>query len=368
MINNPKLRSKLKLYLICANIVLGVILLSMLIYWFAFAKPEQLHKAESLKHYYSFSMENLPSEISNEIKPNYMAPVKAENSIIENKAEEQHVEHDSTTNHDVDAKHISEINQAEKLDKLLDQSEQILMKSDHLLSENHKIQNQEQKFTGKPKIAILVTNLGLSRRLTELAMTLPTECGLGFLPYTQSLKPLLNKAQIKGHEIYLYLPLQTENISDNPGKYALMNNLAPEENGARLNAILNSHRSYNGVYSSYKEVFTENIQVSEMVFDQINDKGLLFILGKPISPNLQSSMARYNNIMSASIILDINPDREAITKQLNELAKLAKKNGSALGYAQGFSLTIEIVREWLKNLDNNELELVPISYLLKENK
>ncbi|RTK93419.1 MAG: divergent polysaccharide deacetylase family protein [Rickettsiales bacterium] len=358
MIKNPKLRSRIKLFLICANIALGIILVSMLIYWFAFAKPLQLHKAEQLKHYYSFSMKNLPSIINHEISPDYMAPPPI---VATDKAKE----HDEENN--PIAAQAPVIDQAAKIDKLLDQTEQMLMQSDHLLSNDNKIEmKHEHKKIGKPKISIIVTNLGLSRRLTELAMTLPHQCGLGFLPYTQSLKPLLNKAQIKGHEIYLYLPMQTDNVSDNPGKYALLNSLAPEENAARLSAILNSHRSYSGIYSSYKEIFTENTQVSEMVFDQINDKGLIFILGKKISPNLQNNITRYNNIMPVSIILDQDLDKEIIIKQLENLVLAAKKNGTALGYAQGFSLTIEVVRDWLENLKKYEIELVPVSDLLKE--
>lgn len=346
MIKNTKLRSRIKLCLICTNIVLGITVIAMLIYWFAFVKPLQLHKAEQLKHYYSFSMKNLPSIIDHEITPDYMA-----SPTIVAKIDEQ----------------VPVIDQVAKIDKLLDETEQMLMQSDHLLSNDNKIAiKNEHKRTGKPKISILVTNLGLSRRLTELAMTLPPQCGLGFLPYTQSLKPLLNKAQIKGHEIYLYLPMQTENMSDNPGRYALLNSLAPEENAARLSAILNSHRNYSGVYSSYKEIFTKNTQISEMIFDQINDKGLIFILGKKISPDLQNNITRYNNIMPVSIILDQELDKAIIIKQLENLVVAAKQNGTALGYAQGFSLTIEVVRDWLQHLEKHSIELVPLSELLKE--
>ena len=100
-------------------------------------------------------------------------------------------------------------------------------------------------------------------------MTLPRDCALGFLPYTKSLKPLLHRAQGNGHEIYLYLPLQTSKSHDNPGRYALMGNLAQEENSTRLNVVLNSHARYDGVYSSYKEVFTDNARVSDVVFDHL---------------------------------------------------------------------------------------------------
>ena len=48
-----------------------------------------------------------------------------------------------------------------------------------------------------------------------------------------------------------------------------MGNLAQEENSTRLNVVLNSHARYDGVYSSYKEVFTDNARVSDVVFDHL---------------------------------------------------------------------------------------------------
>jgi uncharacterized protein len=225
---------------------------------------------------------------------------------------------------------------------------------------------QKRQYTGQPKISVIVTNLGLNRRSTELALTLPKECGLGFLPYTKSLKPLLHRAQGNGHEIYLYLPLQTSKSYDNPGRYALMSNLAQEENSLRLNVILNSHARYDGVYSSYKEVFTDNEKASDMVLDHLDDKNLIFILGKGLRHPAPKHIKSHNNILPTNIIIDEEPDSESISNQLAELIKVAEEDGIALGYAQGFTLTIEMIRKWAPTLKQKGIKLVPVSDLLKE--
>lgn len=205
-------------------------------------------------------MSNLPKSSKTELEADYVGNLK---DAVADTYEEAA---------DID-KELANIESENKTDNLIKQTEKIL--GDEIQNTNYTNTDQDvkvgKKYSGKPKIGILVTNLGLNRRATELALTLPVQCGLGFLPYTNSLKPLLHKAQAKGHEVYLYLPLQTKS-NDNPGKHALMTNLASEENALRLNMILNSHARYDGVYSSYKEIFTDNIHASELVFDQLDDK------------------------------------------------------------------------------------------------
>ena len=270
MIKDVKLRAKVKRYLIGANIALGFILFSLIVYWLASIRPGQIEKAEKLGQYRAFAMDDLPFN-TGEIEPDYIG---FHRDVADTTEEIDIVERELAT---IDADSTSSNHQEEdfsnKTGKLIEKTNKILAQQNKALIEEPK--KQQRQYKGKPKVSIIVTNLGLNRRSTELSMTLPKQCALGFLPYTKSLKPLLHKAQSKGHEIYLYLPLQTSKSFDNPGRYALMGNLAPEENAVRLNVILNSHARYDGLYSSYKEVFTENVQASEMVFDHLDDKNLI---------------------------------------------------------------------------------------------
>lgn len=349
MIKDSKLKAKVKLYLLGGNIALGAILLSLVIYWLVSARPSQITKATQFGQYRTYSMVSLPF-FTNEIEADYVGLQKQVAATLEEANE-------------VDLELVKQVS-------LIEETEQILAKSDELLTSkntNKELSIKKKRvYSGKPKISIVVTNLGLNRRSTELALTLPTQCGLGFLPYMQSLKPLLNKAQNKGHEVYLYLPLQTSKALDNPRKYALMNNLALEENEVRLNVILNSQARYDGVYSSYKEVFADDMNASSMIFDQLDDKNLIFILGKGLAKGVPGHISSHNNVIPTNIIIDEEPDKDSIRSQLEELIRVAESNGIALGYAQGFTLTIEMIRDWIPTLNKKGVQLVPVSELLKE--
>ena len=370
MFKDLKVRARIKQYLIFFNIGLSVVLSILLISWFSYVRPNQINKAIVQNQYGYYDIRNLPNK-SGEVEVDYFGKSKIADS-------EGKIDTTDSVSSSESTKPDSLLSQEE----LLDRSAALLEKTNKLLVANQVKQEESLgeggealslkgdiiKSDGKPKIALIVTNLGLNRRSTELALTLPAECALGFLPYTKTLKPLLNKAHSKGHEIYLYLPLQTGKSSDNPGKYALTTALAPEEIALRLNIILNSHAKYDGVYSNYKEVFTDNIKASSSVFDQIADKNLIFIMGKGRTDKVARHFKAHDNIIPSSLVLDEEADKKSIKIKLEALAKLAEKNGVAVGYSQGVILTIEMIREWLPSLQKRGILIVPVSSLIKEQK
>lgn len=371
MFKDLKVRVRLKQYLIFSNIGLGVALSILLVSWLAYVRPSQINTAIAQNQYGYYNIKNLPNK-SGEIETDYFG--KSKIAELEEKID--------VADSGADDSELGKSDSLLSSEELLDKSTELLEKTNKFLGAAQNNQDESSvgeggesvslksniKSDGKPKIALLITNLGLNRRSTELALTLPNQCALGFLPYTKTLKPLLNKAQSSGHEIYLYLPLQTSKSSDNPGKYALTTNLAPEEVAVRLSIILNSHAKYDGVYSSFREVFTDNIQASSSVFEQIADKHLIFIMGRGRADKVVKHFKMHNNIIPANIVLDEEADRKSIKIKLEALAKLAEKNGVALGYSQGFTLTIEMIREWLPSLQKRGILIVPISALSKDQK
>ncbi|HET6519758.1 MAG TPA: divergent polysaccharide deacetylase family protein, partial [Geminicoccaceae bacterium] len=61
---------------------------------------------------------------------------------------------------------------------------------------------------GRPRVALLVTGLGLWSAATEVALNLPPAVSLAFSPYTPDLPGLLKRARGAGHEVLLVLPME----------------------------------------------------------------------------------------------------------------------------------------------------------------
>ena len=73
-------------------------------------------------------------------------------------------------------------------------------------------------------------------------------------------------------------------------------------------------------------------------------------------------------IIPADLVLDEEADKKAINAKMEELVKLAETNGLAVGYSQGFTLTIEIIRDWLPIIKKRGIIVTPISTILEGHK
>jgi hypothetical protein len=115
----------------------------------------------------------------------------------------------------------------------------------------------------RPRIAVIITGLGLKRDVTESAIDdLPGVVSLAFSVYGRNLKALAASARKAGHEVLVTLPLETaEDSGHDPGPRALAASLSTGKNRDRLHWITNQGRSIwswakrvNGAYLSLTDV------------------------------------------------------------------------------------------------------------------
>jgi polysaccharide deacetylase 2 family uncharacterized protein YibQ len=308
MITDRTVRQKLKNWLLISVAVLGFILVALWLYGVIFIKDKKVERAAKLGQYYEFNSENLPSGINT--APN-----------IGNSAPNSEGVNNAPANLQDDT----------------------------------------------PKITILLTNLGLNKNSTELALSLPKEISLGFLPYTTSLKPLIEQAQELGHEIFLYLPFETQRYPmDSPGHMPLLLSNSDAENVNRLDTLLKPFHGYAGVYGSYKEVFTSNSDKSFPIIDELKRRNLKLFIGR-VNKDTIPRGEQYMNFVSADIVLDREPNIASIKDNLDKLVKLAETNKYAVAYAEGYPVTIYTLKAWLPILEKRGIRLVPASHMMENN-
>ena len=304
-------RQKLKNILIVSSIILAALFLILFLYGLISIRPQNISKASQLGQYYEFNSTSLPSE---------------GNAVMQQVVGSHHVASDEKVK---DSQAIGSVEEAMKPTTNI-----------------------------KPRIAILVTNLGLNPLSTELALSLPKEVSLGFLPYTTSLKPFLTKAHENGHEIFMYLPFETNRYpDDSPGQMPLLLSLGDEENIRRMNSLLNSFDGYVGVYGAPNEVFTSNHNKVGVILGDISSKKLKLFT----SNDFVSKGEAVNLVISSTIIIDNEPNIPAIKKQLDSLVELAKSGKRAVGYAGSYPVTIYTLKAWLPTLESMGIEIVPVT-------
>lgn len=387
IIRDEKTREKIKNHLVTLSVSLASLLVILLFYWAAFIRLDQIQQAMMIGHYKLYSMHRLPDR-DDKIDAKYheqgvdvlaqglMQDLSSKNNLLADKLSKGK----KPNNNNLEKQQITEEDNADMVLATTDAHEDIsdVDKQDKETVSGNDIANgmvkpnivQNKKYhvpkDTKPRIAIIVTGLGLNKKNTELALTLPKECALGFFPYTKILKSNIEAAQKNGHEIFIYLPMQTAKSYDDPGKHALKIDSSDEENQLRINIILNAQNDYDGLYSSHKEACTKNRAVADLIFKNLDKKNLIFISGKNFGSNMPKHLLNKKRLVVTDLILDEDPDKESIKEKLNELIKIAQEENVAVAYAQGYPLTTEIIKDWLPKLKKHGIQLVPVSDIFKE--
>jgi len=222
----------------------------------------------------------------------------------------------------------------------------------------------------KPIISIVINGLGMSSKSTEQALnTLPPEVTLAFLPYATSVRDLIAKARLKGHEVMLALPMEPLRYpQQDPGPYTLLSTLSTEENVRRLQWLLEQGKEYVGVTNLMGSKLLSEESALKPLFNILKARGLIFLENHSLSSSKASQVAaalKDDLYLNATISLDTEASRLAIGQQLERLEQTAKVHGYAIGVGVGYEVTLKQIKEWAQTLKGKGITLVPITVSLR---
>ncbi len=224
---------------------------------------------------------------------------------------------------------------------------------------------------GRPKIALMIGGMGLSKTATELAIKrLPPEVTLSFAPYPDELQLYVNQARAAGHEIMLQLPMEPFDYPQNdPGHHTLLTSQPVRKNLDDLDWLLSRVTGYAGVSNYLGAKFTSTPESLKPVIETVEKYGLFFIDDGSSQRSVAAAVARdvAVDFALADRTIDVRPSRTGIEIKLLELEEVARANGVALGVgALPYPVTINTVVEWAATLEEKGLVLAPVSAIIAE--
>lgn len=222
--------------------------------------------------------------------------------------------------------------------------------------------------TGKARIAIVVSGLGLNQQGTlEAIDKLPEEVTLSFAPYGKTLDRTVSVARAEGHEVFLEVPLEPFDYPDNdPGPDTLLTGQAPRDNLQKLFHVMSSFSGYAGIINNMGARFTSSGADFGPVMEELGARGLGYIDDGSSNRSLAPQLAEANRVPFARVdaMIDANPARDPIMKALAELEKKAAQSGSAIGIVSALPVSIDAVTDWAAKLADKDIEIVPASALM----
>lgn len=220
------------------------------------------------------------------------------------------------------------------------------------------------------RIAIVVGGLGLSQTGTQRAIKeLPEEVTLAFASSGNSLQRWMQEARRGGHEILLQVPFEPFDYPDNnPGPETLLIKQSAEKNLVNLHKAMGKITNYTGIMNYLGGRYLANSDALDPVMRDIAGRGLLFLDDGSSAQSLTGTFAKTMDIPHAfaDIQLDGQLQTAAILGKLDELERIARKNGSAIGAASAFDESIVAIRQWVQKAGQRGIEIVGVSALVAD--
>ncbi|MCW8914850.1 MAG: divergent polysaccharide deacetylase family protein, partial [Magnetovibrio sp.] len=220
--------------------------------------------------------------------------------------------------------------------------------------------------SGNPKVALVITGLGMSRAATEAAITtMPPDVTMALSVYARGLDFWGKQARLTGHELLLEVPSESADFPfSDPGPNALQSLAPPEKNIEQLEWMLSRTTGYYGVLTTYGSKFLSVEEQVKAVMAAIKKRGLMYVdggaqdsLGTRVAYNAKTNWA------TVEMTLDSVPGRVALDAKLLEFEEMARKRAVAVARVSATPLTLERLSVWLRSLKEKNLKLVPLSSL-----
>jgi len=222
-----------------------------------------------------------------------------------------------------------------------------------------------EQTAARPRIALLISGLGLSKRATDAAISiLPPQISLAFSPYGHNLQARVDAARKAGHEVLLLAPMEPENYPKNdPGPQTLLTTLPMADNLDRLHWVMSRFAGYVGLVNDMGSRYTASAEAMTPVLEDLKTRGLLFMDARSSQYSVAAKLARDLRVPRVlnNRFLDSERTEENIRKQLEDLENVAKTYGAAAGIGSPYPLTLRLVTEWAATLPERGFDLAPIT-------
>ncbi|MCK5542967.1 MAG: divergent polysaccharide deacetylase family protein [Desulfobacterales bacterium] len=221
------------------------------------------------------------------------------------------------------------------------------------------------KKNGLPLVAIIIDDIGYSRRNTRTIALLDKNITFAVLPFSPHGTEMAAELHNNEHQIMLHLPMEpVEYPSVDSGPGSLLADMTPDQLILQLRKNLDAIPYIVGVNNHMGSKLTSMSSKMNQIFSILKQRDLFFIDSITTGRTKCASAAALLNVSfgQRDIFIDNIQDSEYIMGQIKQLIEKAQKNGSAIGIAHPYGATAETLKKnmpWIKK----KVQLVPASVL-----
>ena len=227
---------------------------------------------------------------------------------------------------------------------------------------------------GYSYVAIVLDDIGVVPDRSRMAVeNLPAEISLAFLPYGSATSKLVPEAYARGHEVIVHMPMEphrhTNGYQADPGPDALFTHLSADDIRQRTQKNIDSMKQYAvGVNNHMGSAFTAWEEGMRTVLDVVAQEELFFMdsLTSPNSVVKQAASEFKMPLLVRHVFLDHVKNEQEILNYLDKTVRVAKARGKAIAIGHPHAETLSALDKWLPTLEENKIQLIPITAMIDE--
>jgi polysaccharide deacetylase 2 family uncharacterized protein YibQ len=217
-------------------------------------------------------------------------------------------------------------------------------------------------------IAIVIDDLGQDLKPARELGALPANITFAVMPGLPQSRKVAELARQTNREVLLHLPMEHRGRNGRPAPGTLRSDMTPLDFLNVLTDDLASVPGAVGVNNHEGSLLTENKEAMKFLMAELKARDLLFLDSVTTARSLGFATAKEFGLRTTrrDVFLDnesTNP--ESIRRQFDELARIAREHGRAVGIGHPHPATISELKQWLAGPGRQGIEIVPLSRVVQ---
>jgi polysaccharide deacetylase 2 family uncharacterized protein YibQ len=222
----------------------------------------------------------------------------------------------------------------------------------------------------RPRIAIIIDDLGLDKRVAEDLLRVEAPLTFSILPFQPYSRRIAKLAHAQGKEIILHLPMEPRGFPlKDPGEGGLFVTMGETKELARqLKKDLDAVPYISGANNHMGSRFMEHEAVVRVVLAELKRRGLFFLDSGTTDRSMGYKLARalFLRAGARDVFLDNETGPKDMESQLNHLMKIAQARGKAIGIGHPYPTTVAALKGMIAKIQRAGIKIVPLSQVLDE--
>jgi polysaccharide deacetylase 2 family uncharacterized protein YibQ len=216
----------------------------------------------------------------------------------------------------------------------------------------------------RPRIAIVVDDLGPDRRVAEELLRLDAPLTFSILPFQAYSRRIAHQAHKQGKEVILHFPMEPRGFPlKDPGKGAVFVAMGERELVRQVRKDLEAIPFICGINNHMGSRFMEDGDKVRLVLREVKKRELFFLDSRTTAKSSGYRIAQELSLRAGTrdVFLDNDTDVQDMETQLERLIHIARDNGKAIGICHPYPSTISALKGMITKIQAAGIKIVPLS-------